>query len=211
MNGIDDRSSNLKNLHVFMQVYNILMGLMYVCGTLCIGMYIVMIGFAAITPSSSMEELEGMSMVVFLAMFCGIFLLMLVFTFGYFYLAFTVPKRSMTNFVLQIIGLGLGLSSILTMIPAIFLLVFWVLDENRKYITARPEEYGVGGGGSSASINGDRNIGSSSHKSTGAVSLSDGLDEINTKAADKGEVLKLTTAEKKDPRQVASPDLDGDK
>lgn len=193
---IDERSSNLKNLHVFMQVYNILMALMYVCATLCMGFYVLLIGAAAVSPSSSAREMEGMSMAVFFAMFCVIFLLMVVFMMGYFYLAFTVPKRSMTNFVLQIIGLGLGLSSILTMIPAIILLVFWVLDENRQYITTKPEEQGVGGGDNGA---------------VSSVSLSDGLDEINSKTADQGEVVKLTTAEKKEPRQVASPDLDGDK
>jgi heme/copper-type cytochrome/quinol oxidase subunit 2 len=193
---IDDRSSNLKNLHVFMQVYNILMALMYVCATLCVGFYVLMIGAAAVSPSSSMEEMEGMSMAIFLGMFCVIFLLMVVFMIGYFYLAFTVTKRSMTNFVLQILGLSLGLSSILTMIPAIILLVFWVLDENRHYITTKPEHHRVGG---------------SDNGTAGAVSLSDGLDDLNTKATDKGEVVKLKTADKKEPRQVASPDLDGDK
>jgi hypothetical protein len=120
-------SSNQKILHLGMRIYNGFMAFIYLCA-------ICLMAFAFILPfmedSSSMRDGEMFFYLGVMAVFVVFIMLFLAF---YVFLAVSVHVRTKWNFVLQVIGLAMGMTSFLTMLPAVLLLVFWVMDENRKY------------------------------------------------------------------------------
>lgn len=116
---------NIKNITLFVRIYNIFLALIYLCTT----------AFLIIFPILLLQDptLPESERVIVLVVFTIMVLLVLAFLLAYIFGALRVNKRTKGNWIFQLILICIGLGSPITFIFSILLLIQWIKSDVKDY------------------------------------------------------------------------------
>ena len=123
----------LESLQTATKIYNIVMAIFNICAGICLSIYIPLVLIADSDTSTTRNTGDEFPVLFFVAIFVIMFLFILATILFHIFAALIVKKEKKWVFIVQMISFFFGLGSLITMVPAIILIIGW-LDEKYRGI-----------------------------------------------------------------------------